>query len=344
MGRLKKKGDIDTTVFLWAFTLILLAFVVVTLVLFIEDSANNTGFKKSFITRDIAVLVNTLYLSPGDAFISYQINEGGYRIGIGKFEDGYFVKAGYENELLLRKYRYVEDGYKEQIMAKTGMLYDIKGLMMIKTNDGISIMDIGLDSDEKIEKAEEGIFKKAFSSKKAEKSSIEKIKEAKEIARRLNAAWPVESKQSVVTDCYGNSDNREGIKSCGKEHCGIDIRADESTNVVSAISGEVDAIKNNIGMVSIKSDDIIMNYIHLSKIDVKVGQAVSKNQIIGKAGNKGNAGKTDNAAHLHFAAIVNGYYFDPLEIGIFNPKELSFKAASNCFTNSYSYEMGEKVE
>ena len=45
MGTLKKKGDIDTTVFLWAFTLILLAFVVVTLVLFIEDSANNTGFK-----------------------------------------------------------------------------------------------------------------------------------------------------------------------------------------------------------------------------------------------------------------------------------------------------------
>lgn len=343
MAALKKRGDIDTTVFLWVFTLILLAFVIVTLVAFIEESANSTGFKKSFITRDVAVLVNTLYLSPGDAFVSYPINEKGYRIGIGRFEDGYLVKAGYENDLLLRKYRYVEDGYKEQIMAKIGMLYDIKGLMMIKTNEGISIMDIGLDSDEKIEKAQEGIFQKAFSIKEAEKSNIEKINEAREIISGLNAAWPVESKQRVVTDCYGNSDNREGIKSCGREHCGIDIRADESTNVVSVISGAVDSIKSNIGMVSIKSDDIIINYIHLSKINVGVGQAISKNQAIGKAGNKGNIGKTDNAAHLHFATIVKGYYFDPLEIGIFNSKELSFKTGSNCFTNSYNYEIGEKV-
>jgi murein DD-endopeptidase MepM/ murein hydrolase activator NlpD len=50
-------------------------------------------------------------------------------------------------------------------------------------------------------------------------------------------------------------------------------------------------------------------YGHLSNIDVKVGDAVEKGQILGQSGQTGLAG----GDHLHFAILLRGVYVDPVE-------------------------------
>jgi murein DD-endopeptidase MepM/ murein hydrolase activator NlpD len=55
-------------------------------------------------------------------------------------------------------------------------------------------------------------------------------------------------------------------------------------------------------------------YGHLSEIGVEVGNAIAKEEILGRTGQTGLAG----GDHLHFAMIVNGEFVDPLEW--FDPK------------------------
>jgi murein DD-endopeptidase MepM/ murein hydrolase activator NlpD len=50
-------------------------------------------------------------------------------------------------------------------------------------------------------------------------------------------------------------------------------------------------------------------YGHLSQIDVKVGDTVTKGQIIGRTGTSGLAG----GDHLHFDVLVSGQQVNPIE-------------------------------
>jgi murein DD-endopeptidase MepM/ murein hydrolase activator NlpD len=50
-------------------------------------------------------------------------------------------------------------------------------------------------------------------------------------------------------------------------------------------------------------------YGHLSQIDVKVGDTVSKGQAIGRTGTSGLAG----GDHLHFDVLVSGQQVNPIE-------------------------------
>jgi murein DD-endopeptidase MepM/ murein hydrolase activator NlpD len=67
------------------------------------------------------------------------------------------------------------------------------------------------------------------------------------------------------------------------------------------IYGNCVVIDHGIGLMTL--------YAHLSSIDVKVGDAVTRGQVIGKTGATGLAG----GDHLHFTTLLHGYAVNPIE-------------------------------
>lgn len=96
-------------------------------------------------------------------------------------------------------------------------------------------------------------------------------------------------------------------------HGGVDIKAPQGTEVVSAASGRViEAIaKEDWGnLVIIKHDDVFETwYAHLKDFSVKKGDRVSAGQMIGHVGNTGYS----TGPHLHYEVRKNGTRVNPVE-------------------------------
>ncbi len=99
-----------------------------------------------------------------------------------------------------------------------------------------------------------------------------------------------------------------------RAHTGVDYAAPTGTAVRSVGDGVVSFAGvqrgyGNIIMVKHTSSDTTV-YAHLSRINVKVGQAVSQGQNIGAVGATGWA----TGPHLHFEFRTNGVFRDPLTV------------------------------
>ncbi len=97
-----------------------------------------------------------------------------------------------------------------------------------------------------------------------------------------------------------------------KAHLGVDYGAPTGTPVRSVGDGFVDfaGVQNGFGnvvMVKHRGDSMTV-YAHLSRINVRKGQAVSQGQNLGAVGQTGWA----TGPHLHFEFRVNGQQRDPL--------------------------------
>jgi len=95
-----------------------------------------------------------------------------------------------------------------------------------------------------------------------------------------------------------------------REHNGIDIKAQEGTEVKSSISGTVTEVGYNNekgNYIVIENTNIKTLYAQLESTKVKTGDEVLAKQTIGTVGKTGNA----TGAHLHFEVMVDGEYQDP---------------------------------
>ncbi|MCB0898213.1 MAG: M23 family metallopeptidase [Actinobacteria bacterium] len=94
-------------------------------------------------------------------------------------------------------------------------------------------------------------------------------------------------------------------------HTGLDFAAPEGRTILAADSGRVvsaspaGAYGNMIEIAH--GNGMRTRYAHLSDIDVKVGQKVSRGDHIGNLGNTGNS----SGPHLHFEVLVKGEPVDP---------------------------------
>lgn len=96
-------------------------------------------------------------------------------------------------------------------------------------------------------------------------------------------------------------------------HLGFDLAVTAAVPVVSANAGKV----VNADWLGIYGNCVIVDhgmgvaslYGHLSSIDVKVGDTVSKGQVLGRSGMTGLAG----GDHLHFTLLVGGHPVNPVE-------------------------------
>ncbi len=95
-------------------------------------------------------------------------------------------------------------------------------------------------------------------------------------------------------------------------HTGVDFRAAPGYPARVTADGTVTTAGYNGGygnMVEVDhGNGITTRYGHLSRIDVKVGQVVSKGTIIGRAGSTGRS----TGPHLHYEVRVDGDAIDPI--------------------------------
>lgn len=98
-------------------------------------------------------------------------------------------------------------------------------------------------------------------------------------------------------------------------HRGTDFAANIGTPVLALFSGVVTVAEEHYGMgkyVRINhGDGIVSTYLHLSSIDVKVGDKVTQYSKIGEVG---STGLWSTGPHLHLALTINGVYVDPYNL------------------------------
>ncbi|WP_341776723.1 DUF5930 domain-containing protein [Meridianimarinicoccus aquatilis] len=138
-------------------------------------------------------------------------------------------------------------------------------------------------------------------------------------ADKIPFAQPV---HAAVRRTSGFGYRRDPIRGGSRLHAGMDWAGRSGTPILSTADGVVVHAGWQSGygrMVKIKHEfGMETRYAHLSKITVKVGQRVSRGDLIGGMGNSGRSTGT----HLHYEVRVNG---DPV-----NPMTY-IKAATNVF-------------
>lgn len=139
--------------------------------------------------------------------------------------------------------------------------------------------------------------------------------EAIEVYRSITPNLLVNSKfiapmSSFITSQYGNA--RVFNNSIKSYHGGTDYRAPIGQKVIAANDGIVRIAKDRYyagkSVIIDHGGGIYTQYYHLDRIDVKVGQKVSKGDQIGLSGATGRV----SGPHLHFGVIIRNIQVDPL--------------------------------
>jgi murein DD-endopeptidase MepM/ murein hydrolase activator NlpD len=129
------------------------------------------------------------------------------------------------------------------------------------------------------------------------------------LAAATPSIWPA---LGWVTGWFGNrSDPFTGEAGF---HQGIDISLDKGQPVYATADGVVEAASytGDYGNLIILRHDfgLTTRYGHLSRYAVKLGQEVTRGQVIGYVGATGRA----TGAHLHYEILANGKLLNPLQL------------------------------
>jgi murein DD-endopeptidase MepM/ murein hydrolase activator NlpD len=127
--------------------------------------------------------------------------------------------------------------------------------------------------------------------------------------------FPLEDLKAKITSMFSLS-RKNPVTGVVQPHHGIDYAVPEGTRVYAINSGVV--IHSGIwgtGGLTVRvrhSDNKISEYLHNSKLLVKVGDSVKQGQAIALSGNTGNS----TGPHLHFGVYDEGQkkYINPLEV------------------------------
>ncbi len=116
----------------------------------------------------------------------------------------------------------------------------------------------------------------------------------------------------TLTSHYGTYRLYNGTPRAG--HNGADLRAATGTDVKAPFAGTVILTGFHYyagGSVYIDSGNgVISAFFHLSKINVKEGDQVTKGQVIAQSGSTGRV----TGPHLHYSLILGGQFVDPIPL------------------------------
>ncbi len=131
---------------------------------------------------------------------------------------------------------------------------------------------------------------------------------------------PVEGALIIRQDAKGGG--QFGVpRSGGRRHNGIDLAAPVGAPVLAIRSGRVAVATTRRG----EGQYIVLDhgggwrsvYLHLSAMDVRLGQRVRQGQRIGAVGKTGNARHPLIAPHLHIEITHQGTPVDPASLGLY---------------------------
>ncbi len=168
--------------------------------------------------------------------------------------------------------------------------------------------------------ADEAEYAKAYEIAEADEKKIQKELQEQAAREAKNGTqtkytgtgkfvWPVPASHRV-TSKYGY--RIHPVYKTKKFHAGIDIGAGYGSDIVAAESGTVTTAAYGSGygkyVVISHGSGITTLYAHCSSLLVKVGDKVSRGQVIAKVGSTG----VSTGNHLHFEVRINGKTTDPL--------------------------------
>ncbi|ALC86313.1 peptidase M23 [Bacillus sp. FJAT-22090] len=200
----------------------------------------------------------------------------------------------------------------DQLEAEQSKLLEQKQVMETEYEE---VLNISADLQNKI------VAEQKRQAERARKIAEEKKRKAAEERKRQQSssgssvAIPEVSSGAWTKPANGTFTSGYGyrihpIYGKGKMHYGVDFANSVGTPVVSAADGVVSyasplSTYGNVIMVthSIDGQTFTSLYAHLSKINVSVGQVVSKGEHIGGMGNTGNS----TGSHLHFEIHIGNW-------------------------------------
>lgn len=113
---MNKRGFEERTI-LWAFYSVLGIILLVIFLTYIKEAATGIGLKNEFLARDLALTLDTIYSSPNDISIDYELNDKIIEI------KGNKIKVG--GAIRLTEYSFANDAisnidgvYKDKIIIK----------------------------------------------------------------------------------------------------------------------------------------------------------------------------------------------------------------------------------
>ena len=170
--------------------------------------------------------------------------------------------------------------------------------------------EAGLKAMKKAEEEEEERVSQAIKDYEAQhnSSSSNGIKDPDTKSVLNGLIWPSDAR--YITSPFG--DRNQPTAGASTNHKGVDIGASWYSKVYAAQSGKVIQAGWNGGYgysVTIHHDHGVSTlYAHLDSYNVRVGQQVSRGQVIGKCGSTG----ISTGPHIHYEVRVNGVQIDPL--------------------------------
>jgi murein DD-endopeptidase MepM/ murein hydrolase activator NlpD len=116
--------------------------------------------------------------------------------------------------------------------------------------------------------------------------------------------------QAPISSAFGI--RRDPLSHQARFHKGLDLAAPEGMNVVPALSGTVVSAGYESGygntVVVLHAGGVQTRYGHLGTINVKAGDSITSQDVLGTVGNTGRS----TGPHLHFEVIRMGRPVDPL--------------------------------
>jgi murein DD-endopeptidase MepM/ murein hydrolase activator NlpD len=130
--------------------------------------------------------------------------------------------------------------------------------------------------------------------------------------------WPATGRISGV---YGSQRIRNGVP--GSPHFGVDVARPTGTPIVAPADGvvvlaEPDMLLEGGLLILDHGHGLFTDYLHLSRLDVKVGDGLKQGQTMGAVGGTGRA----TGPHLHWGMRWRDTRLDPSRLAVPMPKAL----------------------
>lgn len=199
-------------------------------------------------------------------------------------------------------------------MARRGAL-GISNLIYQK----LTAKDAQMDLDE-ADQAPGGVQKPTTSEKPNNKDSGQEINDL-----QLPVQAPISSRFGLRADPFSHKD---------RMHKGVDLAAPEGTKISAPLAGTVvfAGYENGYGnsILIRHSGGVQTRYAHLGLMNVKAGDVVASQQVIGNVGDTGRS----TGPHLHFEVIRMGKAIDPLHAKVPDTASPAYAVASSRRVNA----------